>query len=612
MKSVYKFIVFFYVFLIIIFIFSFTTKTFAAWDISTASYSGISVSTSPATNPVGMFFREDGTKVYIANFGDTKIYQFSLGTAWDITTLSYDSKSFNTSAQGSPDDVALSEDGTKMFVLSFYDYTVRQYTLGTAWDVSTATYDSVLLSLGSANHYDFHIKRDGAKVFSLNDYNNRVQQYTLSTPWSLSSQSAGTNYSYPSLSDGQELMFSMGDDGLNMYIGGSTNDRIHWFTLSSAWDTSTASYSGSYLSVNAQDTSPRKFNFNPSGTRMYVLGDTNNKIFQYNLGDSTNPTLSTVSPLDNSVDVLIGSNLTLTFDEDVDVETGNILIKRTDDDSTFATIDVTGGQVTGTGTDVITINPTVDFAYGTQYYIQIATTAFDDLNGNSYAGITDTTSWSFTTEQAVSSGGSNPILPTTICKVSDYFVEEGDEVNFSVEVFTDSSSLEYDFEWTKILDGDDETESHVFDDTGIYDVRGLVEDSFGNTAVVNCGSIKVSEKEKTYKDSKNNNDKKTEDNSVEKIETPQNVETKKMIERDLDLGMSGDDVKYLQNLLIDQNKGKFAEALSEIGATGYFGSYTRNALAEYQSISNIYPSVGYFGSITRAQMKSFGLAVLWW
>ena len=43
------------------------------------------------------------------------------------------------------------------------------------------------------------------------------------------------------------------------------------------------------------------------------------------------------------------------------------------------------------------INPTNDFAESTSYYIQIADTAFDDSSSNSYAGISDKTTLSFTT-----------------------------------------------------------------------------------------------------------------------------------------------------------------------------------------------------------------------
>jgi hypothetical protein len=61
------------------------------------------------------------------------------------------------------------------------------------------------------------------------------------------------------------------------------------------------------------------------------------------------------------------------------------------------TIDVTSGLVTGTGTTAITINPTNDLSGETEYYILIDSTAFDDSESNSYAGITDSTTLNFTT-----------------------------------------------------------------------------------------------------------------------------------------------------------------------------------------------------------------------
>ncbi len=117
--------------------------------------------------------------------------------------------------------------------------------------------------------------------------------------------------------------------------------------------------------------------------------------------DSAAPTVSSLSPVDNSGGISVGSNLVITFNEIVDVETGNITIKTTSGDNIFETIDVTGGLVTGTGTTAITINPTSDLSSATEYYVLIAATAFDDPSSNDYAGISSTTAWSFTTADAV-------------------------------------------------------------------------------------------------------------------------------------------------------------------------------------------------------------------
>ncbi len=73
--------------------------------------------------------------------------------------------------------------------------------------------------------------------------------------------------------------------------------------------------------------------------------------------------------------------------------------------------------------------------------------------------------------------------------------------------------------------------------------------------------------------------------------------------RDLGVGMSGGDVAALQTFLIKQNKGPEARALRAAGASGYFGSLTKYALAEYQYAVGIVPSTGYFGGATRARVQ---------
>ena len=79
------------------------------------------------------------------------------------------------------------------------------------------------------------------------------------------------------------------------------------------------------------------------------------------------------------------------------------------------------------------------------------------------------------------------------------------------------------------------------------------------------------------------------------------------ITHDLTIGSTGTNVSALQTFLISQAKGSAASALGAAGVTGYFGSLTRAALAEYQKAVGIKPASGYFGSLTRAYLKSAGL-----
>ncbi|MDD5041488.1 MAG: DUF2341 domain-containing protein [Candidatus Peribacteraceae bacterium] len=116
------------------------------------------------------------------------------------------------------------------------------------------------------------------------------------------------------------------------------------------------------------------------------------------------PEIATLSPLDGANSVAVDANLSITFDKEVIPQSGalnDIIIKRSSDDSIVETIDAQSAQVAGSGTTTITINPTADFAAFTNYYVQIGANAFDDTSGNSFAGISDTTTWNFQTVDSV-------------------------------------------------------------------------------------------------------------------------------------------------------------------------------------------------------------------
>jgi methionine-rich copper-binding protein CopC len=138
-------------------------------------------------------------------------------------------------------------------------------------------------------------------------------------------------------------------------------------------------------------------------------GSADKTTYSFTTVDSTNPSLSSSAPADNATGVGRNANIFLTFSEAVDVESGNITIKKTSDNSTLEIIDVTGNQVSGSGSTIIKVNPSNTFASGTEYYILIDATAFDDAAGNSYAGISSTTALSFTSKDTV-----KPYLTSTV------------------------------------------------------------------------------------------------------------------------------------------------------------------------------------------------------
>ncbi|MFM6411671.1 MAG: Ig-like domain-containing protein, partial [Planktothrix sp.] len=112
--------------------------------------------------------------------------------------------------------------------------------------------------------------------------------------------------------------------------------------------------------------------------------------------DSTAPTASSFSPVDNGTGVAVGANLVVNFSEAIQKGSGNIVIKKVSDNSVVETIAVTNSNVTVSGSQ-LTINPTNDLAQGTDYYVEIANGAIKDIAGNNYAGITGNSTWNFKT-----------------------------------------------------------------------------------------------------------------------------------------------------------------------------------------------------------------------
>ena len=116
--------------------------------------------------------------------------------------------------------------------------------------------------------------------------------------------------------------------------------------------------------------------------------------------DSTAPVLSSSTPQDNGGSVATGSNLTLTFSENVQAGSGHITLVNDGNSSLNKVIDITDSSQVSISGHTVTVNPTTDLAAGANYHVQIDSTALHDAAGNNYAGISTSTGLNFTTASA--------------------------------------------------------------------------------------------------------------------------------------------------------------------------------------------------------------------
>jgi sugar lactone lactonase YvrE len=269
----------------------------SGFDLSVASYDSVSFSVAGQdTNPTGLAFSSDGTKMFIVGHTNNgAISQYTLTTGFDVSTASYDSVSFSVTAQDAfPNELAFNTDGTKMFVLGPDVLSILQYTLTTGFDVSTASYDSVSFSVAGqeSSLQGLAFSSDGTKMFMVGSGSDSVYQYTLTTGFDVSTASYDSVSFSVAAQDANPTGLAFSSDGTKMYVVGRTSDRVYSYTLSSGYDISTAVYDSVSFSVAGQDTFPTGLAFNSDGDKMFVIGLSTDAVHQYTTGSVITATIT--------------------------------------------------------------------------------------------------------------------------------------------------------------------------------------------------------------------------------------------------------------------------------------------------------------------------------
>ena len=254
-------------------------------DLANASYDSVSFSvTSQEQYPVEITFNDDGSKMYVMGLFSRNIYQYSLSTEFDVSTASYDSVSFSVGSQLSQAGAfVFNNNGTKLYATGEGGDAIFQYSLSTAYDISTASYDSVTLDVSpqEAGPNAIEISTDGTKMYIVGWQNDTVFQYTLTSAFDLSTASYANKSFSVATQESAPLGLRFNPDGTRMYITGYSNDKVRQYTLSTAYDVSTASYDSVDFSVNSQESNPHAMVFKNDGSKLYVLGWSNDTIYQY-------------------------------------------------------------------------------------------------------------------------------------------------------------------------------------------------------------------------------------------------------------------------------------------------------------------------------------------
>jgi len=130
--------------------------------------------------------------------------------------------------------------------------------------------------------------------------------------------------------------------------------------------------------------------------------------------DNTAPVITELNPVDSSINVAVDANLIVSFDEPIEVGSGEVVIYNLTDASEW-TIQSTDSSQISVSDNILTINPSNDLAQGKAYAVRVGAGAVQDLAGNDFKGIDNRSFWNFST---VIEGRSGDHVPPAIADLT--------------------------------------------------------------------------------------------------------------------------------------------------------------------------------------------------
>lgn len=192
---------------------------------------------STIANPRGVFVGANGENLYVAGEdggNNQKLERYNLGDIYDISTASFVSNNPNRSHAGSTgaiEGVFFKPDGTKMYLVDVSNGDVEQFTLSTAYDPSTASLD-VEYSTGQISPSGIDFNDDGTKMYVSDQYADQIERHDLSSAWDLTGTVSNAQNEAVGTTDPVGVVVN----GLKLYV--SYPSQIEEYDLSSTGDLS--------------------------------------------------------------------------------------------------------------------------------------------------------------------------------------------------------------------------------------------------------------------------------------------------------------------------------------------------------------------------------------
>lgn len=270
-----------------------------AYDVSTATYAGDDLSLdvgdlANASTPYDIEFGANGTQLFIVDLNADQLFEFGSNDAPGVSSFE---------VVGAPGITVVDDEENHevTFAISFNEpvqnVSIADFDLSRPLKAFTAVSASSFTETEDGYEISYTVEAKGSGALVLTPYESSdIQDYDgqgLSSFPSSDPYLYGSNYNLSHAeyqdefllrdNEAQPLDFEFNADGSKLFVLGRSDDQIDQYSLSVNYDVTTAQFDGDVegFDVSAQTTNPTDMAFNDTGLKMFVLSTST--IFEYDL-----------------------------------------------------------------------------------------------------------------------------------------------------------------------------------------------------------------------------------------------------------------------------------------------------------------------------------------
>lgn len=240
----------------------------------------------------GFTFKSDGTKAIIYGWNvspyEASLYEYSLSTPWDISTMTLDYRLGVTasSPSGHLSGAFVSADGVYAYSISNggtgSGEFIYRYTMATPWSLSSATLtDTWEISPGDDFHpeiYGLHFSPSGDNLWIVDNSVDSITTYSMSEAWKPSTSTLGSMLDISSY--GTVFGVYMNESGDRVYMNDLTANTVNELQMTAPFDITTATSLTSTTVTDITTYNNIDTQLSPDGKYMYILTYNDGFIYQ--------------------------------------------------------------------------------------------------------------------------------------------------------------------------------------------------------------------------------------------------------------------------------------------------------------------------------------------